>query len=287
MIPGFISGVDIDSHGHVFSLQTYTEWVVPFRQELEKRPAVQVWEAETGDLLRSWGKNFFRMPHGLSIDTDDNVWVTDIAHHQVFKFTHDGDLLLTLGERGVEGADNAHFAQPTDVEFGPDGSIYVSDGYVNRRVVSFTSEGTYRFQWHAYASGPGDHFDVVHDLAVDAMGRVYVADRENDRIQIFESDGVFLSEWRSRGAWRPYGIDVDPSSEWVFVIDGGEQPYLLPHRSMIVVLDHTGKELQRFGRFGNQDGQFIMGHDIALDQDGNVLAADVLGRRLQRFERVR
>ena len=286
MISGFISGVDVDSHGHVFTFHTYTEWEVPFRQELEKRPAVQVWDPDTGELLDSCGEDFFRMPHGLSIDSKDDVWVTDVAHSQVFKFTHDGDLLLTLGERGVEGADSAHFAQPTDVEFGPDGSIYVSDGYINRRVLSFTPEGTYRFEWRAHGSAAGD-FYVVHDLAVDASGRVYVADRENDRIQIFEPDGTFVSEWRSGGTWRPYGIDVDPSSGQVFVIDGGAQPYLLPHRSAIVVFDSTGKELQRFGRFGNQDGQFIMGHDIALDRDGNVLVADVLGRRLQRFNRVR
>ena len=76
MIPGFISGVDVDSHGHVFSFQTYTEWKVPFRQQLELRPAIQVWNSETGDLLDSWGEDFFRMPHGLSIDSSDHVWVT-------------------------------------------------------------------------------------------------------------------------------------------------------------------------------------------------------------------
>ena len=285
MILGFISGVDVDSHGHVFTFHTYTEWEVPFRPELEKRPAVQIWDPETGELLDSWGEDFFRMPHGLSVDSNDDVWVTDVAHNQVFKFTHDGDLLLTLGEQGVEGADGAHFAQPTDVEFGPDGSIYVSDGYINRRVVCFTADGTYRFEFGAEASETGD-FYVVHDLAVDVRGRLYVADRENDRIQIFEADGTFLDEWHSGGAWRPYGIDVDPSTGQVFVIDGGAQPYLLPYRAAIVVLDSTGTELERIGRFGNHDGQFIMGHDIALDRDGNVLVADVLGRRLQRFNRV-
>jgi peptidylamidoglycolate lyase len=286
IILGFVSGVDVDSHGHVFTFHTYTEWEVPFRTDLEKRPAVQMWDPETGQLLESWGASFFRMPHGLSIDSSDHVWVTDVAHNQVFKFTHDGDLLLTLGQQGVEGAGSTHFSQPTDVEFGPDGSVYVSDGYINRRVVSFTAAGEYRYEWGAQGPEPED-FYVAHDLAVDGRGRVYVADRENDRIQIFESDGTYVNEWRSEGAWRPYGIDIDPSSGYVYVIDGGAQPYVLPHRSAVVVLDGTGAELHRFGRFGNHDGQFLMGHDIALDRNGNVLVADVLGRRLQRFNRIR
>lgn len=286
MILGYVSGVDVDSHGHVFTFHTYTEWEVPFRAGLEKRSAVQMWDPETGELLESWGESFFRMPHGLSIDSSDHVWVTDVAHNQVFKFTHEGDLLLTLGQQGLEGAGSTHFSQPTDVEFGPDGSVYVSDGYINRRVVSFTADGEYRFEWGAQGPEPED-FYVAHDLAVDGRGRVYVADRENDRIQIFKSDGTYVNEWRSEGAWRPYGIDIDPSSGHVYVIDGGAQPYLLPYRSAVVVLDGTGAELQRFGRFGNHDGQFIMGHDIALDRDGNVLVADVLGRRLQRFNRIR
>ena len=114
-----------------------------------------------------------------------------------------------------------------------------------------------------------------------------MADRENDRIQIFEADGTFVSEWNSGGAWRPYGIDINPSNSQVFVIDGGAQPYELPYRSAIVVLDSMGREQFRFGRFGNQDGQFIMGHDIALDGEGNILVADVLGHRLQRFNLIR
>ena len=113
-----------------------------------------------------------------------------------------------------------------------------------------------------------------------------MADRENDRIQIFEPDGTFVSEWRSEGRWRPYGIDIDPASGLVIVIDGATQPYKLPYRSAVVLLDSTGRELQRIGRFGNHDGQFIMGHDVVVDRNGNILVADVLGRRLQRFNRM-
>jgi peptidylamidoglycolate lyase len=285
-ILGFVSGVDVDSHGHVFSFHTYTEWADPFRSELEPTAAAQVWNLESGALIDSWGEDFFRMPHGLSVDSEDNVWVTDVAHNQVFKFTHDGELLLALGEQGVEGSDPAHFAQPTDVAFGPDGSVYVSDGYVNGRIVNFTADGAYRFEWGEPGREPGQ-FDVAHDLAIDAQGRVYVADRENDRIQIFEPGGDFVEEWSGKGKWRPYGIDIDPAHNHVFVIDGGVQPYRLPYRSAIVVLDSRGTVLDRFGSFGNHDGQFMMGHDIALGRDGSILVADVLGRRLQRFTRTR
>jgi DNA-binding beta-propeller fold protein YncE len=285
-ILGFVSGVDADSHGHVFSFHTYTEWQDPFRPELEPTAAVQVWDPDSGELIDSWGEDFFRMPHGLSVDPEDNVWVTDVAHNQVFKFTHDGDLQLTLGERGVEGTAPGHFAQPTDVAFGPDGSVYVSDGYVNGRIVNFTTDGTYRFEWGQPGRGSGE-FEVPHDLAIDTRGRVYVADRENDRIQIFEADGEFVEEWSGDGTWRPYGIDFDPARDHVFVIDGGVQPYRLPYRSAVVVFETNGTVVDRFGSFGNHDGQFIMGHDIALARDGSVLVADVLGRRLQRFKRVR
>jgi peptidylamidoglycolate lyase len=261
---GFVTGVDVDSHGHVFTFHGHTEWQVPFPEELEQADAIQIWDEVEGILVDSWGANTFRMPHGLSIDSMDNVWVTDVGHNQVFKFTHDGDLLLVLGEAGVEGSDSAHFAQPTDVEFGPDGSVYVSDGYVNGRVVNFSDQGDYRFEWGRRGDGPSE-FNVPHDLAIDTQGTVYVADRER----------------------RPYGISMGLNGGYLFVVDGGEQPAAPPDRSGVVVLDQSGNIAARFGRFGNQDGQFMMGHDIALDREGNVLVVDVIGRRLQKFNPMR
>jgi DNA-binding beta-propeller fold protein YncE len=274
-ILGFVTGVDVDSHDHVFTFHTYREWQVPFPEELEQAPAIQIWDLVTGTLIDSWGANAFRMPHGLSVDAEDHVWVTDVGHNQVFKFTHDGELQFVLGEAGVEGSDSKHFAQPTDVDFGLDGSVYVSDGYVNARIVNFSDEGDYRFEWGLPGDGPGE-FDVPHDLAIDGQGRVYVADRENDRIQVFAPDGVFLKEWSSNGLWRPYGISVAPDGSRLFVVDGGEQPPALPDRSGVVVLDQSGDLIGQFGRFGNQDGQFMMAHDVALDREGNVLVVDGL-----------
>jgi DNA-binding beta-propeller fold protein YncE len=225
------------------------------------------------------------MPHGLSIDGDDDVWVTDVALNQVFRFSHDGNLELVLGEAGVEAWDSAHFAQPADVEFGPNGTVYVADGYVNCRIVSFTKDGVYRFEWGECGENAGQ-FAIPHDLAIDSQGKVYVADRQNDRVQIFTSDGQFIEEWRSNGEWRPYGLALSAEGDALFVIDGGEQPSALPDRSFVVVLDLTGGQMGQFGRFGNQDGQFMMGHDIAVGISGTVYVVDVIGQRLQRFSEI-
>ena len=279
---GFVTAVELDSHGHIFTFHGFRKWVIPFPDEPESEPLILMWNAEDGTLIDSWGAGTFRMPHGLSIDVEDNVWVTDVARNQVLKFSHDGELLMTLGEDGVEGWDDTHFAKPTDVEFGLDGSVYVSDGYVNCRVIKFTPGGQYQFEWGECGDDLGQ-FNTPHDLAIDRQGRVYVADRENDRVQVFEPDGEFIAEWHSGKKWRPYGLSISPTKKELFVVDGGEQPSSFPDRSGVVVLNLSGHQIAKFGRFGNQDGQFNMGHDIAVSEDGNVYVVDVIGRRLQRF----
>ena len=279
---GFVSAVELDSQGHIFTFHSFRKWVIPFPDEPEAGPSILMWNAEDGTLIGGWGEGTFRMPHGLSIDVEDNVWVTDVARNQVLKFSHDGELLMTLGEDGVEGWDDTHFAKPTDVEFGLDGTVYVSDGYVNCRVISFTASGQYQFEWGECGDAPGQ-FNTPHDLAIDHQGRVYVADRENDRVQVFEPGGEFIEEWHSGGEWRPYGLSISPTQEALYVADGGERPSSFPDRSGVVVLDLTGNQVAKFGRFGNQDGQFMMAHDIAVGPDGLVYVVDIFGRRLQRF----
>jgi DNA-binding beta-propeller fold protein YncE len=282
---GFVTGVDVDTHGHIFTFHSFREWQIPFPVDPIQEPTILMWSRE-GTLLKSWGAGHFRLPHGLSVDSDDNVWVTDVALNQVFKFSHDGALELLLGEAGVEGSDESHFAQPADVEFGPDGTVYVADGYVNCRIVNFSKDGVYRFEWGECGDDAGQ-FKIPHDLAIDAGGRVYVADRENDRVQIFSSKGQFIEEWRSGGTWRPYGLALSPGQDALFVVDGGEQPSTLPDRSGVVLLDRSGRQIGQFGRFGNQNGQFMMGHDIALDASGTVYVVDVHGQRLQKFSELR
>ncbi len=279
---GYVTAVELDSHGHVFTLHGFRKWVIPFEEEPQSEPLVLMWNGDDGKLIDSWGAGTFRMPHGLSIDVEDNVWVTDVARNQVLKFSHDGELLMALGEDGVEGWDDKHFALPTDVEFGIDGTVYVSDGYGNCRVVNFTPDGVYQFEWGECGNGIRQ-FNIPHGLAIDRQGRVYVADRENDRVQVFEADGEFIAEWHSGGKWRPQGLSISPTKEELFVVDGGEQPPSFPDRSRVVVLDFSGHQVAEFGRFGNQDGQFMAGHDVTVSPDGLVYVVDIVGRRLQRF----
>jgi peptidylamidoglycolate lyase len=136
------------------------------------------------------------MPHGLTIDEHDNVWLTDAALQQIYKFSNDGHLLLARGERGVAGSDPDHFDRPTAVAVAHDGSFYVSDGYRNTRVMKFSSTGDFLFQWGTKGTGPAQ-FDLPHWVALDGAGNVYVADRENARVQIFNSSGAYLTQWKS------------------------------------------------------------------------------------------
>jgi len=137
-ILGQATGVGVDSRGAVLVFhRAGRTWSTPFPAEPIKAPTVWVFDGTSGRVLRSWGGGEFIMPHGLTVDRQDNVWVTDVGRHQVLKFSADGRLLLALGERGVPGADSTHFNLPTDVAVRPDGGIYVSDGYANTRVMRF------------------------------------------------------------------------------------------------------------------------------------------------------
>ena len=279
-VPGV--GVDTDGNVYVFHRNNRT-W--PPSDELTTTPiagpTVTVFDGHTGKVLAQWGDNTFAMPHGLTVDDNDHVWLTDVALHQVFKFTHDGELLLTLGERGVSGNDATHFNRPTDVAVAADGTVFISDGYRNTRVMEFSSNGTFVGQWGTSGDGPGE-FNVPHGLAMDNDGRIYVADRENDRIQVFDPAGRFLEQWKSNVIGRPYGISIAHNST-ALIADGGEQPDNPPDRSGVNVLSLDGSMVERFGRWGNYDGQFQMAHDVAVAQDGAVYVADIVGGRVQKF----
>ena len=136
--------------------------------------------------------------HSIRVDPDGYVWLVDAGAHAVYKTDGTGHVLLQIGENGVPGTDRGHFNLPTDVAFGPDGAVYVSDGYGSARVVKFSSDGMYLLEWGKRGTGPGE-FGLPHNLVVDAQGRVYVADRDNQRIQVFDSEGEFLSQWQDVG----------------------------------------------------------------------------------------
>jgi peptidylamidoglycolate lyase len=280
-----VAGVGVDSRGDVFVFHRGgRKW--PESDTLDTapiaEPTVVVLDGRTGRQIAQWGANAFAMPHGLSIDRHDHVWLTDVALNQVFEFSHDGRLLRTLGVRGVAGDDSAHFNRPTKVAFASDGSIYVSDGYRNSRVVKFSREGKFELQWGTKGSGAGQ-FDLPHGIAVDARGRVYVADRNNARVEIFDAGGRFLSEWKGASYGRAFDVAVGPDGN-VFIADGGDIPAAEPDRSSVVVVRPDGAVIERFGRYGFYDGELFRAHDLAVGKDGSVYVGGADGR-VQKFVR--
>ncbi|HEY5947504.1 MAG TPA: peptidyl-alpha-hydroxyglycine alpha-amidating lyase family protein [Kofleriaceae bacterium] len=278
-----VSGVGVDSRGDVFVLHRGSrEW--PANDKLDTTPiaeaTVLVFDGRTGALRASWGANQFAMPHGLTIDRDDHVWITDVALQQVFELRHDGTLLRTFGERAVAGADQTHFDRPTKVAVAPDRSFYVSDGYNNSRVIEFASDGSFVREWGAKGSAPGQ-FDTPHGIALDAHRNVYVADRGNARVQVFDASGHFLREWKGREYGRPFDVAVAPNGA-IAIVDGGDIPDHGPDRSAVVIVRPDGSVVDRFGRYGLYDGQFHRAHDIAVGPDGAIYVGDANGR-IQKF----
>jgi sugar lactone lactonase YvrE len=181
-----------------------------------------------GRLLTSWGEGMFIFPHGATVDRGGNLWVTDARGesgkgHQVFKFSPDGAVLMTLGKAGVSGSGPDLFDQPTDVVVSPGGDIFVTDSHrngKNNRVIRFTKSGTYVKEWGKKGSGRGE-LSEPHTIAMDSRGRLFVGDRENNRIQIFDQDGRFLDEWRQFG--RPSGIAI-AKDDTIYVADSESGP---------------------------------------------------------------
>lgn len=241
-------------------------------------------DSDSGEILSSFGDEQFSDPHGLSVDSDNNIWVADAGDHVVHKLTPEGETLLTLGIRGEAGEDEERFNQPTDLEIGPDGSIYVTDGYGNNRVVKLDREGNFQRAWGIKGTGPGE-FNTPHGIVVDDGGRVYIADRENSRVQVFDADGEFLDQWKSETLGRPWGLDVTVDGNLV-VADGGDFTNTAYDRNGALLVEPSGKILERWGSYGSQDGQFYWAHDIAAGPDGAVYVVDVnVGMRVQKFVR--
>ncbi|HEU4704340.1 MAG TPA: peptidyl-alpha-hydroxyglycine alpha-amidating lyase family protein [Sphingomicrobium sp.] len=205
-VRGGVSGVGVGRRNDVHLLHRAGRiWNRETPDDLISHPTVLVLDGKTGRVIRAWGENRFVMPHGLTIDRRGNVWITDVKLHQVFKFSPKGKLLMVVGEARVPGSDRTHFNQPSDVAVLSDGSFYVSDGYGNSRIAKFSAEGRFRFEWGSRGAGPGQ-FLVPHGIDVGPEGRVYVADRENRRVQAFDARGRFLSEWRPTPLRNPFTV---------------------------------------------------------------------------------
>ena len=256
-IPGEAAGVAVNSRGHIFLFQR----AKPMLSEFD----------ETGHFVRSLGEGLFDHPHSLRIDAEDNLWTTDDTNNTVLKLSPAGRVLLVLGRRNNGGEADWLFNKPADVAIGPDGSIYVADGYGNSRVVKFDRAGNFIKTWGHYGSGPGE-FMLPHSVVVDKVGRVYVGDRENARIQIFDSEGRFLRQWTGIG--YPYGLQITPDQH-VWMVDGGFD--------RVIELDPEGRILGALGSPGHEPGQFAWGHFLAIRPDRMMFVADVLNWRFQTF----
>jgi len=275
---GAVTGVGVDSRDRLFAFHRAGRvWRDVDGFDLSPIPhsTVAVFDGSSGIEVEAWGEGIFAMPHGLTIDHEDNVWLTDVALQQIFKFSPGGQLLLTVGERGIAGEDTAHFNQPTKVAVAMDGSFYVSDGYGNSRVMKFAPDGRFLFAWGSKGSGEGQ-FDLPHAIALDSAGRVYVVDRSNVRVQIFDAGGRFIGQWTGAALGQPFDIAFGADGT-AFLADGGDA---------LVVVGPDGSVTERVGRSGDDDGEFRGAHDVAVARDGSIYAGEIDGRRVQKFSRI-
>ena len=254
-----------------------------------------------GNLVDSFGAGLFIWPHGLDVDSDGNVWVTesvrrdrlpagDLRAHQVIKFSSTGEVLMVLGTPGEEGDSNKHFTSPSDVVIGDNGDIFVADGHNNdgnNRVMKFASDGTFIKSWGQTGYGPGE-FRALHTIAIDNHGKVYVGDRSNSRVQLFDQDGEFLSVWTQFG--RPSGISFDQLGN-IFVADSESDNIENPGWEMgIRIGDAESGWVNYMVLTPYADPSVVSGvgaEFVAVDAEGNMYGGEPMGRNIQKYIRVR
>lgn len=263
-----------------------------------------------GNVLRTWGEGTFKRAHGVHMAPDETIYLTDDADHTVRRCTLDGKVLLTIGISGQPSPfmSGEPFRQCTHTALSPKGEIYVSDGYGNARVHKYTDSGKLILSWGSPGAGPGE-FNLPHNIACDADGWVYVADRENHRVQVFDGNGRFETEWH--GLHRPSGMYMPPGKCPVCYV-GEIGPYYEFNRGTpnlgprVTILSHDGKVISRIAREpsgGTGPGQFISPHGLAVDSHGDLYVGEVCYtawaslfpgtprpkriRNLQKYERVK
>ena len=248
------TSVAIDSHGTVYVFDR--EDAVPIRAF-----------DGNGRFLRSWGEGMFTVPHFLRTDPHDNIWAIDRGAHQIFKFSADGKLLMTLGKNGINGDNESKDALngPADVVIAPDGSIFIADGQSsNTRVVKYSQAGKFVKYWGGKGTDPGK-FNEPHSIAMDSTGRLYVADRGNTRIQLFDQDGTYLDQWTHFGP--PWGLFIT-SDDMLYVVDGSNRLFIANTRD--------GRIVDRIEGLNNP-------HAVAVDKQGAIYIAEIDGNSVKKF----
>ncbi len=260
---GECSGVDVDSSGNVWVFNRGAHPIIQFDKN--------------GRMLQAWHEDTIRVKssHGIRVGPDGNLWCVDVKGHVVLRISPAGRVLMVLGNRqGTAGNNDSKdaFNEPTGLAFTPGGEFYVSDGYVNSRVIKFNKDGIYQTHWGVKGKGDGE-FNLVHDVALDSKGRVYVADRSNQRVQIFDSNGKFLGKWTDVGT--PWGLDYVAREDAIYMCDG--------QNNRVVKLNLDGQILGVLGSYGKIAGKFDFAHNIAVDQDGSIYVAEIKNWRVQKF----
>jgi sugar lactone lactonase YvrE len=233
-----------------------------------------------GTFVRAFGDKLFARSHGLHIDAQGYLWATDVGGHVVVKLDRDGRTLLTLGTRGEPGEWNEangsrKLNQPNDVAIADNGDIFVVQGHTpgpngDARVLKFTSDGTFVKSWGGKGAAPGQ-FQVAHGIDIDAQGQLWVADRENQRIQIFQPDGTFIREIKYRGL--PCELDI--GDEYIYMVNG--------FAGQVLRLDLNGNVLAALGKPGSGPGEFGEAHMITVSAQDEIYVADSVNAALLKF----
>lgn len=282
------TGISIDTNQNIVVFhRADREWALlgAMPDSPIKSKTILIIDKDNGKLITSWGDNLFIMPHGLTVDNENNIWVTDVGLHQIFKFSNNGKLLLKLGEAKVSGNDSLHFNKPTDIAIADDGSFYVSDGYGNSRVVKFSPTGKYLFEWGKKGNKESE-FNIPHGISLDNNGNVYVADRENNRVQVFDPNGKFIRQFANNTYGAICSVAFDKTQSKLIAIDDFTFLKVKHRGSDVFVLDPTGKIQTRFGRSGSYEGNTSWYHDLTIDKDENIYVGDILRNTLQKFRKI-
>jgi sugar lactone lactonase YvrE len=233
-----------------------------------------------GRFIRAFGEGLFTRSHGLRIDREGNLWATDVGAHVVMKLSPQGQVLLTLGTKGQAGewneaAESRKLNEPNDVAIGRNGEIFVVQGHTpgtrgDPRVLKFDKNGTFIKSWGGKGKEAGQ-FQVAHGIAIDAGGQLWVADRENQRAQIFDSDGRFIREIKYAGL--PCGFDI--GRQYIYMVNG--------FAGQVLRLDLNGNVLAATGKPGKGVGEFGEAHFITVSPKGELWVADSVNSAVQKF----